>query len=159
MGVGVGREQRRVTVKDARGNAKGHNPKPFDFCHECNRRRGFDGCDLGDAAGVAAAREARGQPGIDDGIGFALGKEPSAQAKHIGVVVETRQPGRLDSRRHHRADTAHLACGDGHALTCGADENALRPGMAVHGRFREPCPACGAPVQRIVYAANSTSRP
>ncbi|MGE3510620.1 MAG: Fpg/Nei family DNA glycosylase [Vicinamibacterales bacterium] len=24
--------------------------------------------------------------------------------------------------------------------------------MAVHGRFRQPCPVCGAPVQRIVYA-------
>ena len=31
---------------------------------------------------------------------------------------------------------------------------AFRPEMAVHGRFREPCPACGAPVQRIVYAEN-----
>jgi formamidopyrimidine-DNA glycosylase len=26
--------------------------------------------------------------------------------------------------------------------------------MAVHGRFRKPCPVCGSPVQRIVYAAN-----
>ncbi len=26
--------------------------------------------------------------------------------------------------------------------------------MAVHGRFRQPCPVCGSPVQRIVYAAN-----
>jgi formamidopyrimidine-DNA glycosylase len=26
--------------------------------------------------------------------------------------------------------------------------------MAVHGRFAKPCPACGAPVQRIVYAEN-----
>jgi formamidopyrimidine-DNA glycosylase len=26
--------------------------------------------------------------------------------------------------------------------------------MAVHGRFRQPCPDCGAPVQRVVYAAN-----
>ena len=26
--------------------------------------------------------------------------------------------------------------------------------MAVHGRFRQPCPACGSPVQRIVYAEN-----
>jgi formamidopyrimidine-DNA glycosylase len=26
--------------------------------------------------------------------------------------------------------------------------------MAVHGRFRKPCPVCGAPVQRIVYADN-----
>ncbi len=34
---------------------------------------------------------------------------------------------------------------------------AFRPGMAVHGRFGEPCPACGAPVQRIVYAANETN--
>jgi formamidopyrimidine-DNA glycosylase len=31
---------------------------------------------------------------------------------------------------------------------------AFRPGMAVHGRFSEPCPDCGAPVQRIVYAEN-----
>ena len=29
---------------------------------------------------------------------------------------------------------------------------AFHPEMAVHGRYREPCPACGAPVQRIVYA-------
>ncbi len=31
---------------------------------------------------------------------------------------------------------------------------AFRDGMAVHGRYREPCPVCGAPVQRIVYASN-----
>jgi formamidopyrimidine-DNA glycosylase len=31
---------------------------------------------------------------------------------------------------------------------------AFRPEMAVHGRFGEPCPACGSPVQRIVYAEN-----
>ena len=34
---------------------------------------------------------------------------------------------------------------------------AFRPEMAVHGRFREPCPECGAPVQRIVYASNETN--
>jgi len=31
---------------------------------------------------------------------------------------------------------------------------AFRGGMAVHGRFGQPCPACGSPVQRIVYADN-----
>jgi formamidopyrimidine-DNA glycosylase len=31
---------------------------------------------------------------------------------------------------------------------------AFRPEMAVHGRFGKPCPRCGAPVQRIVYAEN-----
>ena len=34
---------------------------------------------------------------------------------------------------------------------------AFRPGMAVHGRYRQPCPVCGAPVQRIVYAANEAN--
>lgn len=31
---------------------------------------------------------------------------------------------------------------------------AFRKDMAVHGRFREPCPVCGSPVQRIVFAEN-----
>ena len=35
-----------------------------------------------------------------------------------------------------------------------AKVTAFRDGMAVHGRFGKPCPACGAPVQRIVYAEN-----
>jgi len=31
---------------------------------------------------------------------------------------------------------------------------AFRDEMAVHGRFKQPCPVCGSPVQRIVYAEN-----
>ena len=34
---------------------------------------------------------------------------------------------------------------------------AFRDDMAVHGRYREPCPVCGAPVQRIVYAENESN--
>ena len=34
---------------------------------------------------------------------------------------------------------------------------AFRPEMAVHGKFNEPCPICGTPVQRIVYAENETN--
>lgn len=34
---------------------------------------------------------------------------------------------------------------------------AFRAGMAVHGRYRQPCPQCGTPVQRIVYAENETN--
>jgi len=34
---------------------------------------------------------------------------------------------------------------------------AFREGMAVHGRYRKPCPICGSPVQRIVYAENQTN--
>jgi formamidopyrimidine-DNA glycosylase len=34
---------------------------------------------------------------------------------------------------------------------------AFREGMAVHGRYKEPCPRCGAKVQRIRYATNETN--
>ena len=34
---------------------------------------------------------------------------------------------------------------------------AFRPEMAVHGRYGQPCPDCGSPVQRIVYAENETN--
>ena len=34
---------------------------------------------------------------------------------------------------------------------------AFRDGMAVHGRYREPCPRCGAEIQRIRYADNETN--
>jgi formamidopyrimidine-DNA glycosylase len=33
-----------------------------------------------------------------------------------------------------------------------AKVTAFRPGMAVHGKYREPCPVCGTAVQRIVHA-------
>ena len=40
----------------------------------------------------------------------------------------------------------------------GAGEiTAFRPGFAVHGRYRQPCPDCGRPVQRIRYAENETN--
>ena len=38
-----------------------------------------------------------------------------------------------------------------------AKVTAFRPDMAVHGRYGKPCPVCGAPVQRIVYASNETN--
>jgi len=34
---------------------------------------------------------------------------------------------------------------------------AFREGMAVHGRYKQPCPRCGAPVQRIAYAQNEAN--
>jgi len=38
-----------------------------------------------------------------------------------------------------------------------AKVTAFHPEMAVHGKFKEPCPVCGAPVQRIVYAENEAN--
>jgi formamidopyrimidine-DNA glycosylase len=34
---------------------------------------------------------------------------------------------------------------------------AFREEMAVHGRYGQPCPVCGQPVQRIVYATNEAN--
>jgi formamidopyrimidine-DNA glycosylase len=34
---------------------------------------------------------------------------------------------------------------------------AFRPEMAVHGKYGKPCPVCGTPVQRIVYADNEAN--
>jgi formamidopyrimidine-DNA glycosylase len=34
---------------------------------------------------------------------------------------------------------------------------AFRPEMSVHGRYGKPCPICGTPIQRIVYAANEAN--
>lgn len=34
---------------------------------------------------------------------------------------------------------------------------AFREGMAVHGRYKEPCPRCGTTIQRIRYASNETN--
>jgi formamidopyrimidine-DNA glycosylase len=34
---------------------------------------------------------------------------------------------------------------------------AFRPEMSVHGRYGKPCPRCGTPIQRIVYAANESN--
>jgi formamidopyrimidine-DNA glycosylase len=34
---------------------------------------------------------------------------------------------------------------------------AFRPGMAAHGRYNQPCPVCGTPIQRLRYAANEAN--
>src|SRR5437867_1211814 len=35
--------------------------------------------------------------------------------------------------------------------------SAFKAGMAVHGRYKEPCPVCGSPIQRIRYADNEAN--
>src|SRR5204862_308656 len=35
--------------------------------------------------------------------------------------------------------------------------SAFKEGMAVHGRYKQPCPTCGSPVQRIRYADNEAN--
>jgi formamidopyrimidine-DNA glycosylase len=51
--------------------------------------------------------------------------------------------------------TARLRAEAGDAFP--RDVTAFRPEFAVHGRFGKPCPACGATIQRIVYAETETN--
>ncbi|MBS0188108.1 MAG: formamidopyrimidine-DNA glycosylase [Planctomycetes bacterium] len=37
------------------------------------------------------------------------------------------------------------------------DITAFRPEFAVHGKYGQPCPVCGSPIQRIVHAENETN--
>ena len=50
-------------------------------------------------------------------------------------------------------DELRETCGDGFPDKV----TAFLDSMAVHGKFGKPCPDCGAPVQRIVYASNETN--
>jgi formamidopyrimidine-DNA glycosylase len=97
-------------------------------------------------------------PHLFSGIGNAYSDEILHLAK-LSPLKLTRSLTDVDARRLFEATRATLTAwtarlreqtGDGFPEKVTAFHDA----MAVHGRFKKPCPACGAPVQRIVYADN-----
>jgi len=100
-------------------------------------------------------------PRLLSGIGNAYADEILHRAR-LSPVRLTRQLGDDEVVRLHAAAQATLRewierlraeAGDGFPEKV----TAFRAGMAVHGRYRQPCPVCGFPVQRIVYAENETN--
>jgi len=100
-------------------------------------------------------------PRLLSGIGNAYADEILHRAR-LSPVRLTRQLGDDEVVRLHAAAQATLRewierlraeAGDGFPEKV----TAFRAGMAVHGRYRQPCPVCGSPVQRIVYAENETN--
>ena len=100
-------------------------------------------------------------PRLLSGIGNAYADEILHRAR-LSPVRLTRQLGDDEIARLHAAAQATLRewierlraeAGDGFPEKV----TAFRAGMAVHGRYRQPCPVCGSPVQRIVYAENETN--
>jgi formamidopyrimidine-DNA glycosylase len=90
------------------------------------------------------------------GIGNAYSDEILHRAR-LSPFRQCRQLDAAEAARLHAAVHAVLGewtarlraeAGDGFP----AKVTAFRPEMAVHGRYRQPCPDCGAPVQRIVHA-------
>lgn len=100
-------------------------------------------------------------PRIMDGIGNAYSDEILHRAR-LSPVKRTHQLTAEESKRLHAAcrttlkfwaDALRKEVGDGFPEKV----TAFRTGMAVHGRYRQPCPICQTPVQRIRYADNEVN--
>jgi formamidopyrimidine-DNA glycosylase len=97
-------------------------------------------------------------PHIFSGIGNAYSDE-ILHAARLSPLKLTSAISTEESARLHDATRATLLVWIDHL---GRESNggfpekvtAFHDAMAVHGRFKQPCPVCGAPVQRIVYATN-----
>jgi formamidopyrimidine-DNA glycosylase len=100
-------------------------------------------------------------PTVIDGVGNAYSDEILHRAK-MSPFRQTRQLTDEEIARLHAAskevlvewiDRLRKEVGDGFP-----DEvTAFRPEMAVHGKYNQPCPVCGTPVQRIRYADNEAN--
>jgi formamidopyrimidine-DNA glycosylase len=100
-------------------------------------------------------------PGIFSGIGNAYSDEILHRAM-LSPVAMTQKLGGEEIARLYEATRATLVEWTDRlrAETAGQfpeGVTAFRPGMAVHGRYGEPCPRCGAKVQRIRHASNETN--
>jgi formamidopyrimidine-DNA glycosylase len=100
-------------------------------------------------------------PRLFDGIGNAYSDE-ILHAARLSPLKLTGQLTEAEIARLHEAAratlTAWIARLQAEAGASFPEQvTAFRTGMAVHGRYREPCPVCGAPVQRIRYAANEAN--
>jgi len=100
-------------------------------------------------------------PHLFDGIGNAY----SDEILHAARLSPFQLTGRLSdteiTRLYHAVRSTLLSwIGRLQRETAGTfPENvtAFRDGMAVHGRYKQPCPACGSPIQRIRYAAKEAN--
>ena len=151
--------RRRASIHLARGEAAlaAHDPGGLDV--------------LGATAAEFRARSARERhtlrraltdPRLLDGIGNAYADE----ILHRARLSPVRMTDRLDERGAARGSTAPRSAVLGEwaerlsaaaRLVFPEKVTAFREGMAVHGRYGQPCPDCGAPVQRIVHAENETN--
>jgi len=100
-------------------------------------------------------------PRLFSGIGNAYSDEILHRAR-LSPIAMTRKLTSEEIARLHGAVrevlaewTARLRTEAGLGFPAGV--TAFRPEMAVHGKYGQPCPVCGAPVQRIVYAENETN--
>jgi len=100
-------------------------------------------------------------PKLFSGIGNAYSDE-ILHAARLSPVMLTRRIDDVAVARLHAAIVTQLTLWTDRLRRLAAGDfpekvTAFRPEMAVHGRYRLPCPVCGTPVQRIRYATNETN--
>jgi len=100
-------------------------------------------------------------PKLFSGIGNAYSDE-ILHAARLSPVMLTRRIDDAAVARLHAAIVTQLTLWTDRLRRLAAGDfpekvTAFRPEMAVHGRYRLPCPVCGTPVQRIRYATNETN--
>jgi len=100
-------------------------------------------------------------PRLFDGIGNAYSDEILHAAK-LSPVTLTSKLSPAEIARLHSAAQSTLAAWTARLRAEAGDKfpakvTAFRPEMAVHGKFGQPCPACGTKVQRIRYAENEVN--
>jgi len=100
-------------------------------------------------------------PRLFSGIGNAYSDEILHRAK-LSPAQLTQKLAPEDARRLYEATRATLVEWTDRLRQDAADKfpekvTAFRPEMAVHGKYRQPCPVCGTAVQRIAYADNETN--
>ncbi|HEY6224089.1 MAG TPA: DNA-formamidopyrimidine glycosylase family protein [Gemmatimonadales bacterium] len=100
-------------------------------------------------------------PGLFDGIGNAYSDEILHAARLSPLKLTTQLDDAEITRLQRAARDTLVAWIDRLQAEAGNDfpekVTAFRAGMAVHGRYRQPCPICGAAVQRIRYASNEAN--
>ena len=100
-------------------------------------------------------------PRLFSGIGNAYSDEILHRARLSPIAMTHKLAPEQIARLHQSARailaewTARLRADAGTGFP--VKVTAFRPEMAVHGKYGLPCPVCGAPVQRIVYAENETN--
>ncbi|MCA9179559.1 MAG: formamidopyrimidine-DNA glycosylase [Planctomycetales bacterium] len=148
-------QQKRATLHVVMGDAA---LAPFTRggvdVRDCSRATFDEGLDRKNRT----IKRALTDPTLFDGIGNAY----SDEILHAARISPVKWTSRLDdNERQQLFDAARKTLDTWAALLIrqAGDRfpekvTAFRPEMAVHGRFGQPCPVCGAAIQRIVYAAN-----
>ncbi|MFN8559320.1 MAG: zinc finger domain-containing protein [Dehalococcoidia bacterium] len=166
---GVRLPQRHAALHRGEHEASGGAPPAGRRGRACRAGPRWPGTALGRVAGLHRClrrenhtlKRALTDPRLFSGIGNAYADEILHRARLSPVQLTARlDDEQIDALRRATRDVLiewtdrlRVEVGEGFPEKV----TAFREGMAVHGRYRQPCPVCATPVQRIVYAENETN--